>query len=191
MKIKNFLLIIVLTVMICISGRQVVKAGSPPSPATSAGAAAIRGVVKFTGAVPVAKPISMSADPSCAKQHPAPFLAKEVVVDSTGGLQNAIVFVADGLGDRTFDPPTEPVVIAQKGCLYQPHVIAVRANQPLEVVNNDSTAHGNGTRLNSRGLKLRRLSLAKKSHSGEVQHSSLDAGIYRSLQAPLLRGDEG
>ena len=52
-----------------------------------------------------------------------------------------IVFVADGLGERTFDPPTEPAVIAQKGCLYQPHVLAVRANQPLEVVNNDSTAH--------------------------------------------------
>jgi len=52
-----------------------------------------------------------------------------------------IVFVADGLGERNFDPPTEPAVIAQKGCLYQPHVLAVRANQPLEVVNNDSTAH--------------------------------------------------
>jgi plastocyanin len=141
MKMKGFLLVIVLTLIVCISGRQVVKAGSPPSPPTGAGAAAIRGVVKFTGAVPAARPISMSADPSCAKQHPAPFLAKEVVVDSKGGLQNVIVFVADGLGDRTFDPPTEPAVIAQKGCLYQPHVLAVRANQPLEVVNNDSTSH--------------------------------------------------
>jgi hypothetical protein len=106
MKIKNFLLVIVLTLIVCVSGRQVAKAGSPPLPPTSAGAAAIRGVVKFTGAVPAAKPISMSADPSCAKQHPVPFLAQEVVVDSKGGLQNAIVFVADGLGDRTFDPPT-------------------------------------------------------------------------------------
>jgi hypothetical protein len=172
MKIKSFLLVIVLTLIICISGRQVVKAGSPPSPPTSVGAAAIRGEVKFTGAVPAAKPISMSADPSCAKQHPAPFLAKEVVVDSKGGLQNVIVFIADGLGDRSFDPPTEPTVIAQKGCLYQPHVLALHGNQPLEVVNNDSTAHNihptpaNNREWNKaepRGLKLRRLSLAKKS----------------------------
>lgn len=120
MKIKSFLLVIVLTLIICISGRQVVKAGSPPSPPTSAGAAAIRSVVKFTGAVPAARPISMSADPSCAKQHPVPSLAKEVGVDSKGGLQDVIV-VADGLGDRTFDPFTEPAAIAQKGCLYQPH----------------------------------------------------------------------
>jgi plastocyanin len=141
MKIKNFILVVFLTLIISISGRQVVKAGSPPSPSTNAGAAVIRGVVKFAGTVPAAKVISMSADPSCAKQHPAPFLAKEVIVDSKGQLQNAIVFVSDGLGDRTFDPPTEPVVIAQKGCLYQPHVLAVRTNQPLEVVNNDSTAH--------------------------------------------------
>ena len=138
---KNFLLVIVLTVIISLSGRQVVKAGSPPLPPNVVGAAAVRGVVRFMGTVPAAKPISMSADPSCAKQHPALFLTKEVIVDSKGGLQNAIVFVSDGLGDRSFDPPTEPVVIAQKGCLYQPHVLAVRANQPLEVVNNDSTAH--------------------------------------------------
>jgi plastocyanin len=83
----------------------------------------------------------MQADPSCARQHAGPVLTPEVVADSKGGLQDAVVFVADGLGDRTFDPPTEPVVITQKGCLYQPHVLAVRANQPLEVVNNDPTAH--------------------------------------------------
>jgi plastocyanin len=56
-------------------------------------------------------------------------------------LQNVIVFVADGLGDRTFDPPSQPAVIQQKGCMYQPHVLAVRANQPFEVINEDPTSH--------------------------------------------------
>jgi plastocyanin len=45
------------------------------------------------------------------------------------------------LGDRTFDPPSQPEVIQQKGCMYQPHVVAVRANQPLEVINEDPTSH--------------------------------------------------
>ena len=63
------------------------------------------------------------------------------MTDSKGDLQNVIVFVSEGLGDRTFDAPTQPVVVEQKGCMYQPHVLAVRANQPLQVVNDDPTSH--------------------------------------------------
>jgi plastocyanin len=83
----------------------------------------------------------MSADPSCAKQHPSPVFAEEVTTDSKGDLQNVIVFVSEGLGDRTFDAPTEPVVVEQKGCMYMPHVLAVRANQTLHLVNDDPTSH--------------------------------------------------
>jgi plastocyanin len=140
MKLKS-LFLVVLTLAVCISSRQGVKAGGLASSPSLAGAAVIKGVVKFAGTVPAPKAIRMSADPSCAKQHPGPVLTREVIADSKGGLQNVVVFVADGLGDRTFDPPKEPVVIEQKGCQYQPHVLVVRANQPLDVVNDDPTAH--------------------------------------------------
>ena len=122
----------------CVSAPYAVKAGSPPPTTTGA---SVRGVVKFEGTVPKPKLISMSADPSCAKQHPSPVLAQEVMTDSKGDLQNVIVFVSEGLGDRTFDAPTQPVVVEQKGCMYTPHVLAVRANQPLHVVNDDPTSH--------------------------------------------------
>jgi plastocyanin len=141
MKAKDFVLATVLTLIICISSQRVVKAGDLPSLTTSAGATVIKGVVKFAGIVPAPEPIRMSADPSCAKQHSRPVLTREVVVDSKGGLQYAIVFIADGLGDRRFDPPTQTAVISQKGCLYEPHVLAVRENQPIEVVNDDPTSH--------------------------------------------------
>jgi plastocyanin len=140
MKLKNVFSVTALILTIFISGRQVVEAGPPASAAPSAGAA-IRGVVKFEGAPPKARAISMAADPSCAQQHPGLVPTLEVVTDSKGGLQNVLVFIADGLGDRTFDPPKEPVVISQKGCLYQPRVLAVQANQPIEVVNDDPTSH--------------------------------------------------
>jgi plastocyanin len=77
----------------------------------------------------------------CAQQHAAPVFAQDVVTDTKGDLENAVVFVADGLGDRTFDLPSTPAVVEQKGCLYQPHVMAVRANQPLEIMNDDATSH--------------------------------------------------
>jgi|ERR1700676_5344544 plastocyanin len=140
MKLKNVFLVIALILGISICSRQVVKAGGP-SAASSVGAAAVRGQVKFEGTLPKAKPISMAADPSCAKQHPGPVSTTEVTTDSKGGLQNVLVFISDGLSNRTFDPPKEPVVITQKGCLYEPHVMAVQANQPIEVVNDDPTSH--------------------------------------------------
>jgi plastocyanin len=83
----------------------------------------------------------MAADPSCAKQHPTPVLSQDIVADAKGGLQNVVVFIAEGLDDRTFDTPNQAAVIQQKGCMYQPHVLAVRANQKLDVVNSDITTH--------------------------------------------------
>jgi plastocyanin len=140
MTTKSFTYAIALTLALCISGMQTANAGGPPSD-TAGGGASVRGTVKFQGSVPPQKPINMAADPSCAKQHAAPVFAQEIMADAKGHLQNVIVFVSEGLGDRKFDPPTEPVVINQKGCMFWPHVLALRANQPLEMINNDSTAH--------------------------------------------------
>lgn len=137
MTMKNFFVLIAL--LICSFTFQALRA-QPPSTG-SADASGIRGKVTFEGTVPKAKPISMAADPSCAKQHSGLVPTSEVVADSKGGLQNVLIFISDGLGDRTFDPPKEPVVITQKGCLYQPRVLAVQANQPIEVVNDDPTSH--------------------------------------------------
>src|SRR5213593_1666514 len=108
---------------------------------TGSASASVRGVVKLEGTVPKGKSISMAADPSCAKLHSAPVLSQDIVAGANGGLQNVIIFVADGLADRAYDPPSEPAVIEQKGCMYQPHVIAMRANQNLEVINRDPTTH--------------------------------------------------
>jgi plastocyanin len=139
MDAKKLVAVFTLAVTICISNPHAVKAGGPPP--TTSGAASLRGVVKFEGTVPKARLISMSADPSCARQHPSPVFAQEVVTDSKGDLENVVVYVAEGLGDRTFDVPAQPVVVEQRACMYQPHVLAVRANQPLHVVNDDPTAH--------------------------------------------------
>jgi plastocyanin len=133
---REMLLTLTLFFVTCVSGRHSLYAAPPATIGAS-----IRGVVRFEGKLPVPKPLSMAADPVCAKQHPSPVMMQEVVVDAKGGLQNVVVFVADGLGDRTFDEPAESVVVEQKGCLYQPHVVAMRANQPLELINDDATAH--------------------------------------------------
>lgn len=101
----------------------------------------VGGIVKVEGQLPQPARISMTADPSCAKTHPGPTPNEEFVTGSGGTLANVIVFISDGLGSRSFDVPTEPVVVEQKGCMYQPHVLGLRANQKLQVINNDTTTH--------------------------------------------------
>ena len=140
MQAKKVLSISVLAFAICLSTQQAVKAGGP-SPTSMANTASVTGVARLEGTAPKPKPISMAADPSCAKQHPSPVFSQEVMTDAKGELENVIVFVSEGLGDRTFDPPSQPIVINQKGCMYEPHVLAMRANQPLQVVNDDPTSH--------------------------------------------------
>src|ERR1700680_494905 len=130
--------IFALPLVVGMSAPHALRAGGPAPTITGA---MVRGSVRFEGKAPVPKAISMAADPSCAKQHASPVMAQDVVVDAKGNLQNVIVFVSEGLGERTFEAPSQPVVVQQKGCLYQPHVLAVRANQTLEVVNDDPTSH--------------------------------------------------
>jgi plastocyanin len=138
MKTNSLISILALALTLCISAPHAAKAGgSTPTDTT----ASLKGVARFEGKVPSAKRVNMAADPSCANQHPPVLFAQPVVTDSQGKLQDVIVFVADGLGDRTFDLPAQPVVVEQKGCMYLPHVLAMRANQSLHLVNNDPTSH--------------------------------------------------
>jgi len=104
-------------------------------------AATVKGTVKFQGTVPKATHIDMSADPKCAQMHPGGATMQDIEADAKGDLENVIVYVSQGLGDAKFEPPKEAAVIDQKGCMYQPHVVTVRANQELKVVNSDNTTH--------------------------------------------------
>jgi len=139
MKFRNLALLVALVVTALFLSQPAANAAGPVN--ISSKSTSLKGTVRILGPVPAAKPINMAADPSCAKQHSSPAMSQEIVADAKGDLQNVIVFVAEGLGDQTFEPPSQPAVIEQKGCMYTPHVLAVRANQQLEVVNSDPTLH--------------------------------------------------
>ncbi|HEX2715934.1 MAG TPA: carboxypeptidase regulatory-like domain-containing protein [Candidatus Acidoferrales bacterium] len=63
------------------------------------------------------------------------------MIGKNGALANVVVFVSDGLGGRSFDIPAEAAVVQQEGCVYKPHVLALRANQKVKIVNSDNTLH--------------------------------------------------
>jgi plastocyanin len=107
----------------------------------AADSASVTGKVMLEGAAPKGKKIKMDADPVCAGMHPDTVRSPEVVANDNGTLRNVFVYVKSGLEGHTYDAPKEPVVLNQKGCLYEPHVFGMQAKQPLKIVNSDGTLH--------------------------------------------------
>jgi hypothetical protein len=109
--------------------------------------AVVTGIVRFKGTIPVIKPIEEIAGNAFCKQcYPDGKLPMhdEIVLGKNGAddtLQYVLVYVSKGLEGKEFDPPKEPVLLDQVGCMYTPHVVAVMAGQPLEIRNSDATLH--------------------------------------------------
>src|SRR5262245_55365384 len=83
-----------------------------PTPLDRTTTGTIAGEVRLDGPVPPMADVRFGGFAECASQHPGPEPAGDLLVRD-GTLQNAFVYVKDGLGDRVFAMPTEPVVVDQ------------------------------------------------------------------------------
>jgi plastocyanin len=110
---------------------------TPVDPAT---AGTIDVSVKYQGPVPTPQELNMRSAPLCTGAHAGPVYDGSLVVHD-GHLANAVVWIKSGLQHWTFAPPSAPVVVDQRGCLYHPHVAAVMVNQPVKFVNSDPEPH--------------------------------------------------
>jgi len=99
----------------------------------------ISGKVTYTGTPVKQKPIDMSKEPTCAKQHATPVTTETVVTGANNTLENVLVYISAGADDATV--PSQAVTFTQKGCQYIPHVVALHTGQQLQVVNADQTSH--------------------------------------------------
>jgi plastocyanin len=99
----------------------------------------VSGKVTYTGTPAKQKPIDMSKEPSCAKQHATPVTTETVVAGAGNTLENVVVYISAGADDAS--APAQAITFTQKGCQYIPHVIALHTGQELDVVNSDQTSH--------------------------------------------------
>jgi hypothetical protein len=142
---SSCLLFAVMAVAACGGADQAADSTAPGSGQTQAptdtadGPGVIVGTITYDGAAPAPRPLRMDSDPQC---EPEPGAMSEVlVVGPTGALQNVFVYVKEGLGDRRYPTPTEPVHLDQVGCRYIPHVFGVQVGQPVLIANSDPTLH--------------------------------------------------
>jgi len=112
----------------------------------SAGARAEWGTLKgkfvFDAASPTPEKINVTKDQEVCGKHP--LLDEALLVDPAGGLANAVVWV------RTKGVEVAPayaktadakLVYDNKGCRFEPHILAVWTSQKLEIHNSDPISH--------------------------------------------------
>lgn len=122
------------------------QAAAPAEPAAPkkvvdpATAGSVSGTVTFGGALPPPTMIRASSDAACAKLRPGEFDAGDVLVKD-GKVENAFVWVKTGLEAYTFDPPSGPLSVDQRGCMYTPRVFGARVGQEIQFHNSDQTTH--------------------------------------------------
>jgi plastocyanin len=104
-----------------------------------AGSGSITGKVTYTGTPMKMKPIDMSKEPSCAKQHATPISTENVATGPGNTLEWVVVYIS--AGDEGTVTPSQGVRYDQKGCQYLPHVLPMLAGQQLQIYNDDQTSH--------------------------------------------------
>jgi plastocyanin len=104
-------------------------------------AGSITGAVTYEGEAPQFKEIKMDADPICLSHHTEAVYPETLVLGEGKTMGNVFVQVVSGVPKKDYPVPSEPIMLTQKGCTYDPHVLGIRAGQPLKILNPDGTLH--------------------------------------------------
>lgn len=116
------------------------------------GVGIIKGKVVFEGTPPPPQRISMAGNTQCVGVHKAnknldkkgrPKVADPgLIVYTKQGktIPFVFVYIKEGI-KKKYDPPDEPVVLDQVGCMYKPHVFGMIAGQGLDIRSSDPFTH--------------------------------------------------
>ena len=104
-------------------------------------AGSVSGSIRYVGQRPRPKVVDMSNEPACVSANRGTVYDDSIVVGPHDGLGDAFVYIEKGLEGKTFAPAQSPVIIDQKGCWFQPHVLGVQTGQALQIINSDPVTH--------------------------------------------------
>src|SRR5271169_6328148 len=104
-------------------------------------AADIIGTVTLNGTPPPEVPYTpLMNDPTCGAMYTTAPTTHFYVVGPNHELADAIVSLK-GVAGKSTGANQPPVVMDQKGCLYQPQILAIQTGQKLIVKNSDPCIH--------------------------------------------------
>lgn len=147
-------------------GGDTAKPAAPAKPAASAEkktepkavagqpTGSITGKISWNGPKPREITVKMAADPYCDSANEGGVTRMAPNVSADGGMIDIFIYVKAGLTAK-YETPTEKVLIDQRSCNYVPSVVGVMTNQPIEIMNSDSTLHNvHALPENSKGFNI-------------------------------------
>jgi uncharacterized membrane protein len=101
--------------------------------------AQIHGIVTFEGSAPAPKTLSLPA--KCQLHHKGRPVVKTPIMVQNGRLQNVLVYIKRGIKKKRKFPKPGRATLDQKGCIFNPHILAVQVNQEVVMANSDTIFH--------------------------------------------------
>jgi hypothetical protein len=102
----------------------------------------IKGTVKWSGVVPHNAALVINKDPQiCDPEGHKTRDLERLVVGPEGGVANTVVFLKEISSGKPMDIPEPRRFLNQKECRYEPHILLVPANGPLQLKSSDATLH--------------------------------------------------
>jgi plastocyanin len=102
----------------------------------------LTGRIILNGTPPPSEVIRLDGDPKCVTLAQGEERRTEyIVIGPDNGVQNAFVYVKDGLPPGLHPVPPAPVVLDQQKCRYVPRVLGVQVGQALAIRNSDPLLH--------------------------------------------------
>lgn len=141
----------------------------------SAEAADLRGQVKLDGPVPEQERMTIEPKKGIHSTEGCGSLVKvsqRLLVDPSGGIKNAVVWL-DLSGPEGKGPS---VLVDQRQCVFEPHVIAVPAGQEIAIRNSDSAIHN--VRIFKEGKPSMLMHQWQKADGADIRWRFPEAGRY-------------
>ena len=105
-------------------------------------AATITGTVKWSGPLPRIPSFAINKDPeTCDPESHKTRDLERLIVSPQGGVANTVVFLKDISRGKAMDIPEPRRFLDQKHCRYEPHILLVPENGPLQMKSSDATLH--------------------------------------------------
>ena len=113
-----------------------------PAPVAAAGAGSLSGRIVLDGDRPEVKALNIKSEQAagcCADGESVDSTDRSLMVGASGGIANVVVTIeVDG---ATAPMPTEPILMDQAKCRFEPHVSVIPVGAKIAFGNSDSVSH--------------------------------------------------
>jgi hypothetical protein len=117
------------------------------------GWASLKGSFKLAGTAPPRPPLAVTKDESVCAPGGKQVLSESLVADSSGGIKDVVIYMAlpnrrkFPVGDEKWEHPDYAARreatfdFDQKNCVFLTHMLAMRSQQKLNILNSDPVGH--------------------------------------------------